>query len=185
MHRDPYTKVVPGIKTNMGRRVARRGCPRPAPEEPSVIVSHHSARAAQRPASIRADPGTRNAPRATFAIPTHSRCTCLSTMLEVHTPVMQRPFAFPHINGSPSFLATYHLSDVGSLSRRVTLKPVSVRLQNGIRFFRHPTPAPPWAGFAACCPRRERYGVSTFPWQSLARPLAATKKGCRPRYRRI
>jgi hypothetical protein len=113
------------------RRVARRGCPRPAPEEPSVIVSHHSARAAQRPASIRADPGTRNAPRATFAIPTHSRCTCLSTMLEVHTPVTQRPFAFPHINGSPSFLATYHLSDVGSLSCRVTLKPVSVRLQNG------------------------------------------------------
>jgi hypothetical protein len=151
-------KAATDVWRRMARRVARRGCPRPAPEEPSVIVSHHSARAAQRPASIRADPGTRNAPRATFAIPTHSRCTCLSTMLEVHTPVMQRPFAFPHINGSPSFLATYHLSDVGSLSRRVTSKPVSVRLQNGIRFFRHPTPAPPWAGFAACCPRRERYG---------------------------
>ena len=33
-------------------RVARRGCPRPAPEEPCVIVSHHTARAVQRPASI-------------------------------------------------------------------------------------------------------------------------------------
>jgi hypothetical protein len=51
----------------------------------------------------------------------------------------------PHTNGSPSFHAMYHQSDVGPLSCRVTLKPVSAPLQHGIRFFRYPTPAPPWA----------------------------------------
>ena len=58
-------------------------------------------------------------------------------------PVVQRSFAFPHTNGSLSFLATYHQSDVGPLSRQVTFKPVSAPLQHGIRFFRYPTPAPP------------------------------------------
>ena len=75
-------------------RVARHGCPRPAPEEPSVIVSHHSARAAQRPTSA-ADPVTRNAPRATFAIHTRSRCTCLATMLGAHTPSGAAPICIP------------------------------------------------------------------------------------------
>jgi len=32
---------------------------------------------------------------------------------------------------------------VGALSCRVTFKPVSVPLQHGLRFFRHPKPAPP------------------------------------------
>lgn len=49
----------------------------------------------------------------------------------------------PHTNGSPNFHATYHLSDVGPLSCQVTSKPVSAPLQRGIRFFRHPTSAPP------------------------------------------
>jgi hypothetical protein len=52
-------------------------------------------------------------------------------------------FAFPHTNGSPSFRATYHQSDVGPLSCRVTFKPVSGPLQPGIRFFQHPKLAPP------------------------------------------
>jgi hypothetical protein len=39
------------FKKRKRRRVAGRGHPRPAPEEPSMIVSHHSARAAQRPAT--------------------------------------------------------------------------------------------------------------------------------------
>src|SRR5450755_1705165 len=66
-------------------------------------------------------------------------------VLEAHTPVLQRPFAFPHINGSPNFHATYDQSDVGPLSCQETAKPVSAPLQHGIRFFRYPTPAPPLA----------------------------------------
>ena len=69
-------------------------------------------------------------------------------------PVVQRSFAFPHTNGSTNFLATCHQSDVGPLSCQVTLKPVSAPLQRGIRFFQYPTPAPPWADLAACCPPR-------------------------------
>jgi hypothetical protein len=49
----------------------------------------------------------------------------------------------PHTNSSPNFLATHHLSDVGPLSCQVTTEPVSTPLQRGIRFFRHPTAAPP------------------------------------------
>ena len=69
-------------------------------------------------------------------------------------PVLRRPFAFPHTNGSTNFFTTYHQSDVGPLSCQVTLKPVSAPLQRGIRFFRYPTPAPPWADLAAGCPPR-------------------------------
>jgi len=43
-------------------------------------------------------------------------------------------------------------SDVGSLSCRVTFKPVSATLHRGIRFFRHPKPAPPWANLTVRCP---------------------------------
>ena len=52
-------------------------------------------------------------------------------------------FAFPPEVGSTEVHATRHPSDVGSLSCRVTFKPVSAPLQHGIRFFRHPKPAPP------------------------------------------
>jgi hypothetical protein len=34
-----------------------------------------------------------------------------------------------------------HQADVGTLSSRVIFKPVSIPLQNGLRFFRHPMPA--------------------------------------------
>jgi hypothetical protein len=51
----------------------------------------------------------------------------------------------PHTNGSTNFFAKYHQSDAGPLSCQVTLKPVSAPLQRGIRFFRYPTPASPWA----------------------------------------
>jgi hypothetical protein len=71
-----------------------------------VIVSHHSARAAQRPASISAGLGTRNAPRATFAIPTHSRCTSLSTMLRTKSfrvePPRVRRMPLPSPAGAPT-----------------------------------------------------------------------------------
>ena len=51
---------------------------------------------------------------------------------------------------------------MGSLSCQVMLQPVSGPLPSGLRFFRHPKPAPPKTDLAVCCPRRERYGVSTF-----------------------
>jgi hypothetical protein len=68
----------------------------------------------------------------------------------------------PFRDVSACSLAEKDPSDVGSLSCRVTLKPVSTSLQGGLRFFRHPKPAPPSARLAACVPLRERYGVSTF-----------------------
>lgn len=55
--------------------------------------------------------------------------------------------------------------DVCTLSRKVMFQPLSVPLQNGIRFFLVPVPAAPRADFAACCPSRERYRVSTFHLQ--------------------
>jgi len=39
---------------------------------------------------------------------------------------------------------------------------LSSPLQDGVRFFLVPSPAPPWAVFANGCPRGERYGISTF-----------------------
>ena len=61
-------------------------------------------------------------------------------------------FAFPHTDGSTHSLAMKDPSDVGSLSCRVTLKPVSATLYRGLRFFRHPKPAPPWANLTVRCP---------------------------------
>src|SRR5436305_11396006 len=49
----------------------------------------------------------------------------------------------PRLRRFPYVLAKRHLSDVGSLACRVTLKPVSAPLQGGLRFFRHPKRAPP------------------------------------------
>lgn len=49
-------------------------------------------------------------------------------------------FAFPHTDGSANSLATKDQSDVGPLSCRVTLKPVSAPFQHGLRFFRPPNP---------------------------------------------
>ena len=76
--------------------------------------------------------------------------------------MQRRPFAFPHINGSPSYLATYHQSDVGPLSCRVTFKPVSIPLQHGLRFFRYPIPARPTTSLAVRLPKGREYGVTTF-----------------------
>ena len=43
-------------------------------------------------------------------------------------------------------------AEVGSLSRRVILQPVSARLQSGIRFFRYPIPAEPTVFLAGDLP---------------------------------
>ena len=65
-------------------------------------------------------------------------------------------------NGSAGSLVTRDHEEVCPLSRGMMLQSLSARLQGGLRFLLDPVPAPPWADFAACCPRRERYEVSTF-----------------------
>jgi len=52
--------------------------------------------------------------------------------------------------------------EVGSLSRRMILQPVSRRLQPGIRFLHPPVPAPPTTPLAGCLPKGQRYGLTTF-----------------------
>lgn len=59
---------------------------------------------------------------------------------------------FLHADDSPSSLTMKDQSDVGSLSRRVMLQPVSGRLQPGIGFFRPPNPAGSWVSLAAYFP---------------------------------
>lgn len=52
--------------------------------------------------------------------------------------------------------------EVCSLSRRMMFQPVSQPLQLGFRFLHHPIPASPTAHLAACLPRGQRYGLTTF-----------------------
>src|SRR6266550_4128042 len=69
---------------------------------------------------------------------------------------------FPPEPRCPSSLAMKDQADVCPLSWRVTLKPISTRLQGGLRFFRHPVPAHLSVGLAARLPVWEMYGVATF-----------------------
>src|SRR5215213_557696 len=62
--------------------------------------------------------------------------------------------SLPFRIGSARSLAKKDQSDVGSLSCRVTLKPVSAPLQDGVRFFRPPNPAPPTDPLAVHLPLR-------------------------------
>jgi hypothetical protein len=57
-----------------------------------------------------------------------------------------------------------HQADVGTLSSQMMLQPVSVPLQNGLRFFRHLTPALHQRALRFRLPmlNRQRYGVSMF-----------------------
>jgi len=55
--------------------------------------------------------------------------------------------------------------EVCPLSRGMMLwstQSLSTRLQGGIRFFHRLVPTPPWASLAGCFPFRERYGLTTF-----------------------
>src|ERR1039457_6561238 len=83
----------------------------------------------------------------------------------VHTPMSQHSFAFLRLDDSTNSLVTRDHKDVCPLSREVISQPLSTRLQDGVRFFLVPNPAPPWTDLAAFCPRRERYGVTTFRLQ--------------------
>jgi len=90
------------------------------------------------------------------------------TMLGAHTPSGTAFICFPHTNGSPSFLATCHQSDVGPLSRQVTFKPVSAPLQHGIRSSDILLPHHHRQNLAACCLPKESYtGFSTFHLQKF------------------
>src|SRR5829696_174583 len=64
--------------------------------------------------------------------------------------------SLPFRIGSASSLAMKDQSDVGSLSCRVTFKPVSAPLQDGLRFFRPPKPAPPTDPLADHLPSRAK-----------------------------
>jgi len=57
------------------------------------------------------------------------------------------------------------------------LQPLFAPLQYDIRFFLVPIPATPWADFAACCPRREQYRVSTFRLQKYIGLAACYRPG--------
>lgn len=54
------------------------------------------------------------------------------------------------------------LLEVGSLSRRANLEPLSTPLQPGFRFLQHPLPAVPSVGLATALPVRENIGLTTF-----------------------
>jgi hypothetical protein len=71
----------------------------------------------------------------------------------VHTPVLQRPFAFL-LRGSPNSLVTRDHKEVCPLSCRMMLQPVSVRLQDSIRFFLVPLPALRGRPLRFTCPVR-------------------------------
>ena len=71
-------------------------------------------------------------------------------------------FAFPHVGGSSNSLAKKDPLDVCSLSCQVTLKPVSLPLQQDFRFFQHPHPHRYRRTLRRAFPNRERYEVPTF-----------------------
>lgn len=86
----------------------------------------------------------------------------MSSPLKTHQGQRPLSFAFLHVFGSSNSLATKDPPDVCSLSCRVTLKPVSPPLQQGVRFFRHPHPHHYRYPLRCTFPNRERYEVPTF-----------------------
>ncbi len=97
---------------------------------------------------------------------THLLCDTDWLLLTVAegAPVNQKAtvISFPSLGSSASVLAKRDLSDVCSLSRRAKPEPVSVSLQNGIRFFRPPTPVYPSGSLTTVLPFREIFGVIMF-----------------------
>jgi hypothetical protein len=88
----------------------------------------------------------------------------LLTWVDASVSLSVTVICFSTCKDSPDYLAMKHQMDVGSLSRRVTFKPVSGPLQTGVRFFHPPLPASPWARLAARFPRlvRGKYGIDMF-----------------------
>ena len=82
---------------------------------------------------------------------------------KVHHLSCEGVICFPSCGGSPGGFTAGHQMDVSSLSGRVTLKPVSALLQNGIRFF-HPLSSTSPTACLAVAPARIAPGEDTgFP----------------------
>lgn len=67
------------------------------------------------------------------------------------------------VETSAGLHARSHHEEVGPLSRGVTLKPLSGRLQPGLRFFPDPLPAYPTAFLAISLPVEERADIQAYP----------------------
>lgn len=67
------------------------------------------------------------------------------------------------VETSTGLHARSHHEEVGPLSRGVTLKPLSGRLQPGLRFFPDPLPAYPTAFLAISLPVKERADIRAYP----------------------
>ncbi|RGN59221.1 hypothetical protein DXB58_13845 [Bacteroides sp. OM05-10AA] len=67
-------------------------------------------------------------------------------------------------NKSYKFLVKSHLAEVCPLSCEVMLQPLSIPLQNGVRFLRIPLPAFHSASLTVCLPvvTQEKYGFTMF-----------------------
>ena len=70
-----------------------------------------------------------------------------------HPPLLQSIYSIGHRSKSFSRRKTSRTS----AHFRAGHRPVSIPLQDGFRFFRHPTPAHPWAHLAACFPSKGRH----------------------------
>jgi hypothetical protein len=93
------------------------------------------------------------------------------------------PICFPRLRCSPYALAKRHQSDVGSLSCRVTFKPVSAHYRTAFASSDLPSPHLQQIPLRFTCPCGRRYGVTTFRFRSLCgvRYLLSTGKHRRPR----
>ena len=103
----------------------------------------------------------------------HGRHQALDTPEEgMHRRVVEPPpslICSSRLRCSPYSLAKRHQSDVGSLSCRVRLPPVSAPLQDGLRFFRPPKPAPPSVPLTGRLPLREKIRDYHVPLLKSAR----------------
>ena len=63
--------------------------------------------------------------------------------------------------GSTNSLVKRDRTEVSALSGGVMLQPLSIPLQNGVRFFRFPLPADPWASLTVSLPLQA--GLRAYP----------------------
>lgn len=85
-------------------------------------------------------------------------------MEDAHIDKKSCSFAFLPKYGYINVLAVGHPSNVCSLSSQANFEPVSIPLQNGIRFFRHLNPAFPTVCLAVylLATGERKYWVTTF-----------------------
>ena len=142
-----------------GCRLRRRDCSRPLASEPDVKVSLHPAQASQRPCER----------------PVSSPTTCwLHDTTQKSMPLRGRSHQWDKATDvcntfctdSSVVLVPRHRREVCPLARRVMLprqlaQPVSIPLQDGLRFFPPPYPHRPWSALRlSSLPRRSDTGLS-------------------------